>query len=270
MIEFGDQVSAEVNKSNHDPAAAAAHDAQAPDQPVRPTIEKNVMSKGREVLPPERPEGRQGLCDLKDTSAEMLKIDDATVAPDDQDPDPPARPLVEKNVMSKGREVLPPERPEGRQRLSDLKDTSAEMLKIDDATVEPDDQDPDAPERPVVTPMTPPVDSSYSSSPLALSPPDSFSSSSISGSSAPATLLSATVDNVDCNSTTCVQSAGNLLKADIIGGHRRYFGSAAVDGHGGRGRRVRGESARGRRRASESSTSVASERARARRRRASG
>jgi hypothetical protein len=80
-------------------------------------------------------------------------------------------------------------------------------------------------------------------------------------------LLSAAVDNVNCNSATSVQSAGNLLNVDIIGGHRRHFCSAAVDGHGGRGRRARVESARGRRRASES---AASERARARRRRASG
>ena len=205
MIEFGYQISAEVNKSNHDPAAAAAHDAQAPD--------------------------------------------------------PPARPLVEKNVMSKGREVLPPERPEGRRGLSDLKDTSAEMLKIDDAPAAPDDQDPDAPERPVVTSLATPVDSSYSFSSLALSSVDSFSSSSIPESSAPATLLSAAVDNVNCNSATSVQSVGNLLNVDIIGGHRRHFCSAAVDGHGGRGRRARVESARGRRRASES---AASERERAR------
>ena len=72
MIDFGDQISAKVDKSNYDPAAAAAHhaahDAQAPDPPVRPTVEKNVTSKGREVLPPEVPEGRRGLRDSKDKS----------------------------------------------------------------------------------------------------------------------------------------------------------------------------------------------------------
>ena len=36
MIDFGDQISAKVDKSNYDPAAAAAHDAQAHDPPVRP------------------------------------------------------------------------------------------------------------------------------------------------------------------------------------------------------------------------------------------
>ena len=70
----------------------------------------------------------------------------------------------------------------------------------------------------------------------------------------PVTKLVIIVANVNCN-------------ADIIGGQRQHFCSAAVDGHGGRGRRSRVESARGRRRASES---AASERARARRRRASG
>ena len=63
-----DQISAKVDKSNYDPAVAAAHDAQAPDPPVRPMVEKNVTSKGREVLPPEQPERRRGLSDLKDMS----------------------------------------------------------------------------------------------------------------------------------------------------------------------------------------------------------
>ena len=61
----GEDLPIQVGKTYGDTAAT---DDQAPDAPARPTIKKNVTSKGRELLPPEEPEGRRGLSDSKDKS----------------------------------------------------------------------------------------------------------------------------------------------------------------------------------------------------------
>ena len=103
MIDFGDQISAEVDKSNDDLAAAAAHDAQAPDPPVRSTVEKNVTSKGRELLPPEEPGGLRGLNDHKTEASEEQRAEAVLQG----GPDSPTQklPIVIKPVILRERRL---------------------------------------------------------------------------------------------------------------------------------------------------------------------
>ena len=209
MIDFGDQLSAVVDKSNDDPAAAAAHDAQAPDLPVRSTVEKNVTSKGRQLLPPEEPGGLRGLNDHKAETSEEQRAEAVLQG----GPDSPTQklPPVIKSVIL----VANDDSENDQHSLLGAQEPQTQKTVGINAATESKEQGTE--------------EELQKDSPVAKH-----------------VII---VANVNC-------------KADIIGGQRRHFCSAAVDGHGGRGRRARVESARERRRASE--------RARARRQRASG
>ena len=64
------------------------------------------------------------MLELSRSSKEYKIVGDpaATAEHDAQDPDPPVRPTVEENVMSKGQELLPPEGPGGQRVRNDSKD----------------------------------------------------------------------------------------------------------------------------------------------------
>ena len=96
------KVAWEEYKNVGDPAATAAHGAQAPDLPVRlrPTVEENVtFDKGQELLPPEGHGAQRGSDDSKDKAETSEEQRAEAELQGEPDPSTQKRPSVIKSII---------------------------------------------------------------------------------------------------------------------------------------------------------------------------